>query len=160
MDVTEAHRSLQKQNDRLMDTQARPQNLGLVTSHAHVCQNTHSSLQEAIDVLHTVRLQQELKMMHGWGFAGGRAGFPQRFEEQYHCYSVAYADKAHLEVCSRTMPIQHVLLVCTKNNVVFSLLPHRKETRFSCPRLPLIHWHACRWTIPCCFSSRVPKRGP
>ena len=37
-------------------------------------------------------------MMHGWGFPGGRAGFPRRFEEQYHCYSVAYADKAHLEV--------------------------------------------------------------
>ena len=31
------------------------------------------------------------------GGAGG--GFGQRrFEEQYHCYSVAYADKAHLEV--------------------------------------------------------------
>lgn len=35
-------------------------------------------------------------MMHGWGFGGGR-GYPQRFEEQYHCYSVAYADKPHLE---------------------------------------------------------------
>uniref|UniRef100_A0A7S2A2U1 Uncharacterized protein n=1 Tax=Trieres chinensis TaxID=1514140 RepID=A0A7S2A2U1_TRICV len=34
-------------------------------------------------------------MMQGWGFGG--AGLPQRFEEQYHCYSVAYADKAHLE---------------------------------------------------------------
>lgn len=42
-------------------------------------------------------------MMGGWGFAGGGgyggAGYPRsgRFEEQYHCYSVAYADKAHLE---------------------------------------------------------------
>lgn len=35
-------------------------------------------------------------MMNGWGFTG-RAGMPMRFEEQYHCYSVAYADKAHLE---------------------------------------------------------------
>ena len=36
-------------------------------------------------------------MMPGWGMGGG--GFaPRRFEEQYHCYSVAYADKAHLEV--------------------------------------------------------------
>jgi ubiquitin fusion degradation protein 1 len=35
--------------------------------------------------------------MNGWGFVGGRGSFPQRFEEQYHCYSVAYADKAHLE---------------------------------------------------------------
>jgi hypothetical protein len=24
----------------------------------------------------------------------------RRFEEQYHCYSVAYADKSHLEVCT------------------------------------------------------------
>jgi ubiquitin fusion degradation protein 1 len=41
-------------------------------------------------------------MMGGWGFAGGGyggGGYPRsgRFEEQYHCYSVAYADKAHLE---------------------------------------------------------------
>jgi hypothetical protein len=38
-----------------------------------------------------------------WGFGGGgygAAGFAtnRRFEEQYHCYSVAYADKSHLEV--------------------------------------------------------------
>jgi hypothetical protein len=43
------------------------------------------------------------KMMHGQGFfgAGGFGsgyGAPRRFEEQYHCYSVAYADKMHLEV--------------------------------------------------------------
>lgn len=43
-------------------------------------------------------------MMNGWGFGGagggGMGGYPsaRRFEEQYHCYSVAYADKAHLEV--------------------------------------------------------------
>jgi len=43
-------------------------------------------------------------MMPGWGMpgmmgGGGAGGFaPRRFEEQYHCYSVAYADKAHLEV--------------------------------------------------------------
>ena len=41
-------------------------------------------------------------MMHGWGLGGG-GGFPghhqrARFEETYHCYSVAFADKAHLEV--------------------------------------------------------------
>jgi hypothetical protein len=49
-------------------------------------------------------------MMNAWGFAagGGRGGvgglfgpMHHRFEEQYHCYSVAYADKAHVEVrCS------------------------------------------------------------
>jgi len=34
---------------------------------------------------------------HHGGMGGG--GFPtRRFEETYHCYSVAYADKAHLEV--------------------------------------------------------------
>ena len=39
-------------------------------------------------------------MMHGWGggFGGGFGGHSRRFEEQYHCYSVAYADKSHLEV--------------------------------------------------------------
>jgi len=35
--------------------------------------------------------------MNGWGFTAGRQGVPRRFEEQYHCYSVAYADKPHLE---------------------------------------------------------------
>ena len=35
-----------------------------------------------------------------WGYTGMGigAGMPNRFEEQYHCYSVAYADKSHLEV--------------------------------------------------------------
>ena len=40
-------------------------------------------------------------MMHGWGFSAGGLGTgygSRRFEEQYHCYSVAYADKSHLEV--------------------------------------------------------------
>ena len=40
-------------------------------------------------------------MMPGWGMPGMMMGggfAPRRFEEQYHCYSVAYADKAHLEV--------------------------------------------------------------
>ena len=34
-----------------------------------------------------------------WGFMGGmRGALPDRFEEQYHCYSAAMADKSHLEV--------------------------------------------------------------
>ena len=33
----------------------------------------------------------------GYG-AGGFGATSRRFEEQYHCYSVAYADKSHLEV--------------------------------------------------------------
>jgi hypothetical protein len=44
--------------------------------------------------------------MQGGGFFGGGygSGLPagygsnRRFEEQYHCYSVAYAGKSHLEV--------------------------------------------------------------
>lgn len=32
-----------------------------------------------------------------WNFNGIETGIPSRFEEQYHCYSVAYADKSHLE---------------------------------------------------------------
>jgi len=31
------------------------------------------------------------------GLRGGSGRLPSKFEEQYHCYSVAYADKAHLE---------------------------------------------------------------
>ena len=38
------------------------------------------------------------------GFGGGAMGIPpQRFEECYHCYSVAYADKSHLEVSQDTV---------------------------------------------------------
>lgn len=33
----------------------------------------------------------------GGGFGAGGYGASRRFEEQYHCYSVAYADKSHLE---------------------------------------------------------------
>ena len=35
-----------------------------------------------------------------WGgfMGGGRGAMPTRFEEQYHCYSAAMADKTHLEV--------------------------------------------------------------
>jgi hypothetical protein len=32
------------------------------------------------------------------GFPGGMHMQRPRFEETYHCYSVAFADKAHLEV--------------------------------------------------------------
>jgi hypothetical protein len=37
-----------------------------------------------------------------WGLMGGfRGGLPDKFEEQYHCYSAAMADKSHLEVSWR-----------------------------------------------------------
>lgn len=37
-------------------------------------------------------------MNFGFGFGGMGGPMPSKFEEQYHCYSVAYADKSHLEV--------------------------------------------------------------
>jgi hypothetical protein len=37
--------------------------------------------------------------MHGWFAGAGGAGHARFFQEDYHCYSVAYADKTHLEVC-------------------------------------------------------------
>jgi hypothetical protein len=37
-------------------------------------------------------------MSFGFGFGGFGIPMPRKFEEQYHCYSVAYADKSHLEV--------------------------------------------------------------
>ncbi len=42
-------------------------------------------------------------MLHSWGGPFGIGGahmmrMGDRFEEQYHCYSMAFADKAHLEV--------------------------------------------------------------
>ena len=72
-----------------------------------------------------------------WGFAGGGMagayGAPRRFEEQYHCYSVAYADKAHLEVrklsvfltsplldgVNRLLLYLHISVVCTYNDKPF-----------------------------------------
>lgn len=55
-------------------------------------------------------LKKNQIMMPGWGMQGmmgGGGGFaPRRFEEQYHVYSVAYADKAHLEV--RSNPNQQI----------------------------------------------------
>lgn len=43
-------------------------------------------------------------MFGGGGLFGG---FPARqvFEEQYHCFSVAYANKEHLEVSSVVMHV-------------------------------------------------------
>lgn len=43
-------------------------------------------------------LIQEINMNFGFGFGGIGGPMPSKFEEQYHCYSVAYADKSHLEV--------------------------------------------------------------
>jgi hypothetical protein len=52
-------------------------------------------------------------MMQSWGLGGLGGRFPavrQKFEEQYHCYSVAFAEKPHLEV--RTSVMSLLLLHC------------------------------------------------
>lgn len=36
-------------------------------------------------------------MSFGWGLGGGRGSMPQRFDEQYHCFSFACSNKSHLE---------------------------------------------------------------
>jgi hypothetical protein len=48
-------------------------------------------------------------MNFGFGFGGLGGMMPTKFEEQYHCYSVAYADKSHLEVSS-LLPLVCLLL--------------------------------------------------
>ena len=72
-------------------------------------------------------------MFGGFG-AGAMGGMPQRFEECYHCYSVAYADKSHLEVSRRvqsswlrqdqSMPI----LGYWKDGLLLNSLPARGVT--------------------------------
>ena len=44
-----------------------------------------------------LRKKVDVNMSFGFGFRG-MGGMPNKFVEQYHCYSVAYADRAHLEV--------------------------------------------------------------
>ena len=87
--------------------------------------------------------------MHGWGFAGGAFGAggygmpTRRFEEQYHCYSVAYADKAHLEVSlvSSLEPFSQLLISVVHMSSDDCSVPfHRKVTKFCYHRLHSIHW--------------------
>jgi hypothetical protein len=54
---------------------------------------------------------------------------PTRFEEQYHCYSVAYADKSHLEVRkeltnSPTHPPQQGLVINSISNCFLFILQY------------------------------------
>lgn len=69
-------------------------------------------------------------MMHGWGFGGGGGmhggggggGFAglmgrQIFEEQYHCYSVAYADKSQLEVSTVLYNSRKEITYRTRHNL-------------------------------------------
>jgi hypothetical protein len=53
-------------------------------------------------------------MMHGWGMGA----FPRRFEEQYHCFSVAHADKAHLEVRTRFVSTTGTAVVGRRCSIV------------------------------------------
>lgn len=71
-------------------------------------------------------------MMHGGGFFGGGFGggfglSGRRFEEQYHCYSVAYADKSHLEVSLKSL-LEDISTVPGRQRAV-SLVPTFSERR-------------------------------
>lgn len=60
-----------------------------------------------------------------WGFmGGGRGALPDRFEEQYHCYSAAMADKANLEVR------EPFTVVCGPILMAGDLLRRRITSRF------------------------------
>ena len=80
---------------RIRDDSNRPwrRSLLAVTTHSPDCSVPFS-------LLRYTRTRTRRMMMPGWGFGGGggAGGGARFFEEDYHCYSVAYADKAHLEV--------------------------------------------------------------
>lgn len=71
-------------------------------------------------------------MLPGWGLGALGGGYPsvRRFEEQYHCYSVAYADKAHLEVSGAASGgLSVCLFVGGVTNSLNHLFLYRKETK-------------------------------
>jgi len=59
-------------------------------------------------------------MNFGWGGAFG--GMPQRFDEQYHCYSMAYAEKGHLEGGDKILLPQSALDTLARLNVDYPML--------------------------------------
>jgi hypothetical protein len=61
-------------------------------------------------------------MLPGWGFAGPAV---RQFEEQYHCYSVAAADKAHLEV---SYTVKVFFCGCVGNSSISSFAERRQDT--------------------------------
>jgi ubiquitin fusion degradation protein 1 len=59
-------------------------------------------------------------MNFGWG--GNFGGMPSRFEEQYHCYSMAYAEKGHLEGGDKILLPQSALDTLARLNVDYPML--------------------------------------
>ena len=109
-------------------------------------------------------------MNFGFGFGGMGGPMPSKFEEQYHCYSVAYADKSHLEVrmervlCfdrNSHLPKKAIFfnillyIVPFKSNLYcFSIsIKYRAEIKFYCLLLPLTHLPVFKWTIRCFSAS-------
>ena len=69
------------------------------------------------------------------GFGVGMGGMPQRFEECYHCYSVAYADKSHLEV-SRVVLVERVESSHRTGSIHANTSNPRLEGRIDVNQLP------------------------
>lgn len=59
-------------------------------------------------------------MNYGWG--GSYGGMPSRFEEQYHCYSMAYAEKGHLEGGDKILLPQSALDTLARLQVDYPML--------------------------------------
>ncbi|KAL7530606.1 hypothetical protein ACHAXR_003593 [Thalassiosira sp. AJA248-18] len=58
-----------------------------------------------------------------WGFMGGaRGAMPDKFEEQYHCYSAAMADKSHLEQGDKILLPPSAFDVLARLNVDYPML--------------------------------------
>ena len=82
----------------------------------------------------------------GGGFGGG---FPPRqvFEEQYHCYSVAYADKAHLEVRAWVRWVHFLRL--TRQGLRIRYLHARSHEL-----IVIFVSHSCRYHLSVCDVCR------
>lgn len=57
-----------------------------------------------------------------FGAFGGFRGMPQRFDEQYHCYSMAYAEKGHLEGGDKILLPSSALDTLARLNVDYPML--------------------------------------
>jgi len=60
-------------------------------------------------------------MMPGWGYTAGLRQ-PNRFEEQYHCFSAAYADRGHLEAGDKILLPPSAFDTLARLNVDYPML--------------------------------------
>ena len=70
---------------------------------------------------------------YGGSYGGGYGG-NRRFEEQYHCYSVAYADKPHLEVrpiVFLPMKAFHLVIVLHSGFCIHDLHEHERHSNIA-----------------------------